>query len=56
MRKSELIKILLLKGKAVYVSYRRLINDAQTLKTYTRDGKETGKAVSRDQISVVYFK
>lgn len=56
MTKSELVKILLLKGKTVYVSYKRLINDAEILKTYTKDGEATGNTISRNQISVIYFK
>lgn len=56
MRKNEIVKILPLKGKPVYVNYRKLINDAQILNTFTKDGKATGKIISRDQISVVYFK
>ncbi len=56
MKKSDLVKILPLKGKAVYVNYKRLTNDAQTLNTFTKDGKATGKTITRDRISVVYFK
>jgi len=56
MRKIELIKILPLEGETVYVNYKCLVSDAQTLKTYTRDGKATNKTISRNQISVVYFK
>ncbi len=57
MKKSNLIKILPLKGKKVYVNYKPLTSDArETLNTYTKDGKATGKTISRNQIFLVYFK
>jgi|GEM_PF-1294957 len=56
MKKENLIKVLsLTKSRCVYVSYRKLINDAKNMQVFTREGKPTKKWITRDQVSVLFF-